>query len=145
MSSLEEPGTTHLTDEELATLTGAAGPGELPKDRADHVRSCESCRRIFAMCQEDITRLRLLAGGPRPAPKPDCPRLPEWASLAAGQVEGGRRDELLAHASECDACGAVLRAVTEDFAPDLTEAETRVLESLESSKPEWQRAMAQRM
>lgn len=36
------------------------------------------------------------------------PVLTEWVALAGGLVDGGRKDALLAHASECDACGAVL-------------------------------------
>jgi tetratricopeptide (TPR) repeat protein len=97
------------------------------------------------MHKEEDTRLRRLAGGPRKAPGAGCPPLPEWASMAAGLVEAGRRDELLAHASECDACGAALHAVMEDFSTDLTEAEMRALESLESSKPEWRRKVARLM
>jgi tetratricopeptide (TPR) repeat protein len=71
--------------------------------------------------------------------------VPEWASLVAGLVEGGRREELLAHACECDACGAVLHAVMEDFSTDLTEEESKMVESLQSSKPEWQGKMSRRM
>ena len=97
------------------------------------------------MHQEDNAWLRQLAGGPREAPRPGCPEPAEWASLAVGLEEGGRREELLAHASECDACGAALRTVMDDFSLDLTEAESKVLESLESSKPEWQRDMARKM
>lgn len=142
---MEEPDSGHLTDEELAALTGADGPEGLPEERVRHVRSCESCRGVLAMHQEDNAWLRQLAGGPREAPRPGCPEPAEWASLAVGLEEGGRREELLAHASECDACGAALRTVMDDFSLDLTEAESKVLESLESSKPEWQRDMARKM
>jgi len=142
---LEEPETGHLTADELDALAGVFGPLAVPEERASHVRSCDSCKRIVAMRQEDNARLRRLAGGPRKPPGPQCPLLTEWASLAVGLVDGGRRDELLAHASECDACGAVLRAVMDDFSLDVTEAESRMLESLESSKPAWQHDMARRM
>jgi tetratricopeptide (TPR) repeat protein len=94
---------------------------------------------------EDIARLKRLAAGPRPASGPGCPPPSEWAGLAAGLVSEGRRDELLAHAGTCDACGAVLRTVMNDFSMELTEAESSLLASLESSKPEWQRSMARRM
>ena len=97
------------------------------------------------MSQEEITPLGGLAGGRRKAPGAGCPPLTEWASLAAGLLAAERRNELLAHASECDACGAALLAVMDDFSTELTEAESRELESLESSKPEWQRQMAKRM
>jgi tetratricopeptide (TPR) repeat protein len=97
------------------------------------------------MHEEDIGRLERLVAGPRPTPGPNCPASIEWAELAAGLVGEGRRSELLAHASECDACGAVLGAAMSDFSMDLTEAEIGLLASLESSKPDWQRKMAKRM
>jgi tetratricopeptide (TPR) repeat protein len=60
-------------------------------------------------------------------------------------MEGAVREKLLAHASNCDACGAVLRDVVEDFADDMTEAESQALEDLPSSQPEWQRGVARKM
>jgi tetratricopeptide (TPR) repeat protein len=145
MNSLEEPNTGHLTPDELASLIGLNEPGVLPEERASHARSCDSCRRTIAMYQEENTRLHRLVGGSRQAPGAGCPPLSEWASLAAGLVEGRRTQELLTHASECDACGAALHAVVEDFSADLTEEESRALESLQSAKPDWQHEMARRM
>ena len=60
-------------------------------------------------------------------------------------VPAERANELVAHACECDACGAALHAVMEDFSTDLTEAEAKELESLECSTPEWQHNVARRM
>jgi tetratricopeptide (TPR) repeat protein len=97
------------------------------------------------MHQEENRRLQGLAGGRRRAPGDGCPSVTEWARLAAGLLEGPRRDELLAHASTCDGCGAALRAVVEDFADDMTEAESQTLEALPSSQPEWQRSVARKM
>lgn len=140
-----EPDTGHLTADEIAGLIGFDGPGTMPEERADHARSCDICRRIIGMHQEEDSRLRRLAGGPRGAPGLKCPAPAEWASLAAGLAEAGRRDELLAHASQCDACGAVLHSVVEDFSEDMTDAESQALKALESAKPEWQRDVARRM
>lgn len=97
------------------------------------------------MSEEESTPLRGPAGGRRRAPGADCPPLTEWASLAAGLVSDKRGSELLAHAIDCDVCGASLRAAVDDFSTDLTKEELTALESLESSKPEWQRRMAGRM
>lgn len=66
-------------------------------------------------------------------------------SLAAGSVAEDQRNALLNHLILCDRCGAILRRLLEDFADELSEAETRMLESLQSSKPEWQTAMARQM
>src|SRR5439155_20132849 len=113
--------------------------------RANHARSCDICARIIAMHQEENRRLRGLAGGRRPAPGNGCPSLTEWSRLAAGLLEVPRREELLAHASTCDACGAALRDIVEDFADDMTEAESQTLETLPSAQPEWQRGVARKM
>lgn len=78
-------------------------------------------------------------------PGSGCPPLTEWVSLAAGLVSEKRGNDLLEHAIECDPCGALLHAATDDVSTDLTEEELRTLESLESSNPEWQREMAGRM
>jgi tetratricopeptide (TPR) repeat protein len=97
------------------------------------------------MHEEEIALLGRLAAGPRPAPGPKCPPATEWAELAAGLVSEGRKNELMAHAGGCDACGAVFGAVMSDFSNDLTDAEIGLLASLESSRPEWQRRMAKQM
>ena len=142
---MEESETGHLTTEEIAGLIGSDRSRELSAERANHARSCDICGRIIAMHQEESRRLQGLAGGRRKAPGDGCPSLTEWARLAAGLLEGPRREELLAHAGTCDACGAALRAVVEDFADDMTEAESQTLESLPSSQPEWQRGVARKM
>jgi cytochrome c-type biogenesis protein CcmH/NrfG len=139
------PENDHLTADEIAGLIGFGGPEGLPEERASHAHSCDICGRIITMHQEEDNRLRRLAGGPRGVPGLNCPQLEEWASLAAGLVDPQRRDEQLAHASQCDACGAVLNAVMEDFSEDLTDAESQALDPLQSAQPEWQRNMARRM
>jgi tetratricopeptide (TPR) repeat protein len=60
-------------------------------------------------------------------------------------LEPGRREALLAHACECDSCGALLHAVVEDFSGEATSEERQSLEALESSKPEWRARMAGQM
>ncbi len=140
-----QPETKHLTADEVAGLIGFDGPGTIPEERAEHVRLCDICRRTVAMHQEEDNRLRRLAGGPRGIHGVNCPAPADWASLAAGLLKAERRDELLSHASDCDACGATLHAVMEDFSGDLTETESRELESLGSSQPEWRRKLAWRM
>ena len=97
------------------------------------------------MLEEDDTRFRRLAGGPRKGPGEGCPDATEWARLAAGLLEGQRSDDLLAHASRCDACGAMLNAVTEDFSQEMTAEESQVLQDLGSVSPEWHRRMARKM
>jgi len=94
---------------------------------------------------EPDVRLQKLAGGARKGREKACPSAEEWAALAAGLVETGRRDSLLDHASRCDSCGALLHALVEDFSGDVSEAEQQSLDALESPSPEWQRKMSTQM
>jgi tetratricopeptide (TPR) repeat protein len=52
---------------------------------------------------------------------------------------------LFAHASHCDACGAILHAAAEDFSQEVTGGESATLEGLDSARPAWQGRMARQM
>ena len=97
------------------------------------------------MHEEESDGLSRLAGGPRTRARSDCPIVDKLALLAAGLETEGQRDMLLEHISGCDACGAIFRGMVEDFADEWSEAETRLLESLQSSRAVRQKAMARRM
>jgi tetratricopeptide (TPR) repeat protein len=51
----------------------------------------------------------------------------------------------LAHASQCDACGASLHAMAVDFSEEAPQSESQLLRTLASAQPAWQRQMARRM
>src|SRR5262245_42024588 len=107
----------------LRRCSNRGGGAAFRVERKSHLQSCEVCRRAVVMDEEEELRLRRRRGAMRKASGPGCPAAAEWASLAAGLVEPARRDELRDHASVCDACGAVLRAMTEDFSEEMSEAE----------------------
>ena len=142
---MKQPDSVHLTADEIDGLLAQGGPQAIPEERATHASSCDSCRWVIAMHQEEQARLQRLAGGPRGGPTDACPPPTELASLAAGLTEAGRSDALLTHASKCDACGAILHALVEDFSQETTAAESQVLEGLESERPAWHRRVARRM
>jgi tetratricopeptide (TPR) repeat protein len=148
---LERPEDEHLTAEEIAGVLDLGSCEAMRAERQDHARTCDVCERTIAMHQEQEGRLRRLAvgaraeaGGPRKEPGPECPEAAVWASLAAGLTDPARKDTLLAHASQCDACGALLRELAQDFS-EMSETELQDLEKLESARPDWQRSMARRM
>ena len=85
-----------------------------------------------------------LACSPGTGPRSHCPAIEKLALLGAGLAADNQRD-VLAHVIGCDACWAMVRDLAEDFADERTEAETRMLESLQSSTTEWQATMARRM
>jgi len=98
------------------------------------------------LSDEEITaRLSQLMAGPRNGLGPTCPAASEWSTLAAGIAEPERREHLLNHASECDACGALLHGLVEDFTRDVDPEETDQFQMLRTSSPAWQRSFAQEM
>ena len=135
----------HLTDAEIADLIGPGTAADLPADRVAHAGSCELCSEKVALYREVDRDLKRIASGPRPAPGPECPSPAVWAELAAGLIEGARRDRLTAHAVDCDACGAVLRAAAEDLLDEVTDAERQQMDELASSGLKWQHQMARRL
>jgi len=142
---LEQPDDSHLTPDEISVLIDPAGSPGIPAERAAHARSCDRCKRNVAMQQEWDTRLHRLAGGRRRAPAADCPPATEFASLAAGLTAAPRSDELLAHAAQCDACGAILHAAVEDFSAPPTDAELQSFAELPSSSEAWQLQAARKI
>jgi tetratricopeptide (TPR) repeat protein len=142
---LQDFASEHLTADEIGGLIGGEGQPGISQDRAGHAHSCELCRRAIEMHRNEDSRLRQIAEGPRQEGQPECPSAGDWASLAAGLVDPARQDKLLAHASDCDACGTALRAVVEDFSEDMNAGELRAIDILDSSKADWQSDVARRM
>ncbi len=142
---MEQPDEGHLTADEISALIDPAGSHGIPAERAAHAGSCDRCKRNVAMQQEWDTRLHLLAGGRRRAPAADCPPATQFAELAAGLTEASRSDELLAHASQCDACGAILHAAAEDFSAPPTDVELQSFAELPSSAEGWQLQTVRKM
>jgi CHAT domain-containing protein/cytochrome c-type biogenesis protein CcmH/NrfG len=86
------------------------------------------------------------------APQVGCPNDETWDEVAGGLVEPDQTLIYIEHASRCDHCGPLLRNAVErfvdpnlDIAKELTEAERARVESLESSRPEWQMRLAERI
>ncbi|MBI3681956.1 MAG: hypothetical protein HY235_16360 [Acidobacteria bacterium] len=135
----------HLTPDEIAAVLGAGGGAAIPVEREQHLRSCEACERLLATHSKEQSRLDCIRGAPRKGPGPDCPPAVEWASLVGGLLKPERRDALLEHASACDSCGAMLRAVAQDFSRKIDDREAEEIEALRTSTREWQSGMARRM
>ena len=142
---MEQPDAGHLTADEISALVDVEGAKGIPADRSAHAKSCERCRRKVAMHQEGDMQLHRLAGGRRGAPGDGCPPASEVASLAAGLAEPLQSDRLLAHAAQCDACGAMLHALVMDFSEPVSDAESQSLNKLQTATEGWQRQIASQM
>ena len=135
----------HLEAGEFGALLSPEGDTAVVKQRAGHLERCEACRAVLARHEQEQSRLRQLSAHRRMDTGPGCAPPSEWADLAAGLTPPGQRETLLRHAEECDRCGAMLRAVVEDFSIPLSEAEEDRIEALRTSSAMWQREFARRM
>jgi hypothetical protein len=74
-----------------------------------------------------------------------CPDTARWLDVAAGAESPEISAGLTGHAAECAACASQLREAIRLMADEGDAAEETVLATLESSRPDWQKEMAQRL
>jgi CHAT domain-containing protein/tetratricopeptide (TPR) repeat protein len=150
---LARPADRHLTQEELETLISSSArigrelplAGVDPSDVAGHIAECERCRLLVenhASVKARLDALRSRFGDSRGE---NCPPDEKWLSVVTGLLPMDRTDKYVRHAANCDHCGALLRAATEDLASEPTSEEDSVISTLTSSRGEWQRDMAKRL
>src|SRR5262249_50246450 len=118
----------HLAADEIALLLAPGGAARIPENRARHLDCCEQCRQALAFHRLEQSRLMELVKGGRMAPGLRCAPPGEWAQLVAGRTSLEQREELLQHVATCDACGATLRAIAEDFSEPFSESEKHEIE-----------------
>jgi Tetratricopeptide repeat len=159
----------HLSNAEIERYGEmAVSPEPKAEDRPDrveaHLSDCPACRGRVLSSQR--ARLALLAATPvttapnadRPAPGrpgsdgadrshrgPDCPDEDNFRQLAAGLCPTNQATQLTQHAAQCDHCGPLLRAFTEDFSDELSKEDAAVLGKLKSSSGGWQKKLAREM
>jgi tetratricopeptide (TPR) repeat protein len=75
-------------------------------------------------------------------PSPSGPSEDDLRNLAAGLIAPDKALAVTEHAAQCQNCGSLLRAFTEDFSDELTLEETDALSQLNSSAPAWQKEIA---
>jgi len=136
----------------LEELRREADRGELgPARMHPHLAQCQTCcEQLEAMAIEGgWGDIRVTGPGARQA---DCPNDEVWDQVAGGLVEPDQTLVCIEHASRCDHCGPLLRSAVEgfvgpnpDLAKELTEAERAQIASLESTTPEWQIRLAERI
>lgn len=110
-----------------------------------HLDSCGACRATLDMHLREQDRLSRLRAIGQAARGPQCPPESALSRLAAGLTEASEARAQLIHAAGCDYCGPRLRAITADFAAELTPEEELALGNLASEGSGWQRRLASRM
>jgi tetratricopeptide (TPR) repeat protein len=130
---------------ETAEFAGATSPN-FERDRAAaHANVCSACGARLRALRSAQANLRNMASTVSSERTRDCPAEDKWAALAAGFYAGAEAAPLLAHASECDYCGPLLREASEDFAPELSAQEQARIGQLPSVEAVWQRDVARKM
>jgi CHAT domain-containing protein len=139
---------SHLSFDELALLTASPALAIGENDTYDlhqaeeHAKTCDVCGSNLRDHRSMRVLIRSMVNTVASAPKPDCPTEETWTRLAAGLISTADARPLIEHASLCDYCGQVLRIATEEMNPEISAAEKKMIASLPSSHPEWQRAIA---
>jgi hypothetical protein len=75
----------------------------------------------------------------------DCPDPLVWYEIASGELASEPTQKYVHHATGCDYCGDLLSKAVSDLNDDTTPAEAKQIAALESSRPKWQRRLAQRI
>jgi CHAT domain-containing protein len=150
---LPRPPDKHLDDNELDLLlsenhsTGSIADASGVDREAvrEHVASCGACSELIrnqSVGTGTLTQLKMNAPGLRTV---NCPSEDEWMAVAAGTLPKDKIEEHLEHATPCDHCGPLLKIAVDICAEDHTPEEEALLGKLLSSKPAWQRKLAQQI
>ena len=142
----------HLRVEQIEWLIEAQ-PGatekhadpELLEEARRHLGICKACQTLVSMHREGDRVLRRLGEGIPKDAESACPSAQSLNELAAGLIHPENAERLLRHALQCDHCGPLLRQAAETFSPHQTPDEEAHLSSLQTSRPEWQASVAQRL
>ena len=144
--------TEHLSAEQLENFvkTGARTSRTSVEDALhvqakNHIATCELCQMRVQLRQEIEKRVVAVKSEDQVRRGPDCPPEGEWWSLVGGVLPQDRSKELLDHSIQCESCAVLFRRATEDFDDQMTEAESRELAMLTSSRDENQLVLARKL
>jgi tetratricopeptide (TPR) repeat protein len=143
----------HLSDAQIENYGDRTGAGPNQPDSSldqaieRHLEACDACRtRLLAFHR---SRFSLTSAQTSPTPDfpatPNCPSEDSLRNLAVGLVPDADSATLMQHVAQCDHCGPVLRAYTEDFSDELSPADQALLNQLNSASPSWQNKIARQM
>lgn len=142
----------HLSDDQIELLfqknwsskpESHFDPG-IEEDAQNHLNNCNSCRARVQEQESAMQRLALLQPPATGRPGSQCPPEDVWVVIAAG-IAGPDAENYLAHATQCDHCGPLLKLAFADITDDLTPAEEGSIRDLHSSTPRWQKSLAREL
>jgi CHAT domain-containing protein/cytochrome c-type biogenesis protein CcmH/NrfG len=113
-----------------------------------HLAQCDSCREQFEELAALDRQLKSLRPAKSNQPGSACPEPEVWRDIASSPTPAAQTLAYIEHASRCDHCGPLLQEAVTDLIGlhgEITEAERSYAATLESSRPEWQQRLAQRI
>ena len=146
----------HLDEVEIEALLSSSGEdgavagslsGRSTEDAERHLESCEECSRKVRMHRDMLHTLQRLRGSHGTGHASMCPNNVDidWTAVAAGLLSETETEPLLAHASNCEHCGALLSEAAHDLSDEESPEEKAFLAALKSNKPSWRRATARKI
>jgi CHAT domain-containing protein/cytochrome c-type biogenesis protein CcmH/NrfG len=150
---LDRPLERHLDNAEIDALVSAQRSESDSRDLSEqaqgeaqrHVESCEDCDRKVQMHKQVQSEISRLGSSGFEQATSGCPNDTDWLHVVAGLAAEANTKELIAHAAHCDHCGPLFRSAAESLSDESTPEEERILSSLGSAKPRWQRDLAGRL
>jgi CHAT domain-containing protein/cytochrome c-type biogenesis protein CcmH/NrfG len=141
----------HLDNDELdvlvsLTMPGVTSSGQLPEEMGEaqrHAESCQDCHRKVQMHKSVQAEFSGRAVSASVQGGPGCLKESEWMRVAAGLLPQPETKELMKHAAQCGHCGPLLQRAANTLSDDATPDEEQLLVELVSSRPAWQRSMAE--
>src|ERR1700723_3478735 len=110
-----------------------------------HLAVCDKCRKLVSMHREWDALLGRVREKRVAETGLNCPPRVALFALAGGILTEKDAESLLAHVTECDHCGPILRDVSAVFSEEVSPEERLAIRELESAGPGWQRRLAKRL
>lgn len=133
---------SHLNDDEIQQLLTPTDLSQLQRDALeDHLRGCPGCSERLRAYEQASRDLRDFRPDPIREAGHQCPPEEIWLEIASG-LKRDDSGQLLGHAASCDLCGPRFRQAIEDTSDNTTGEEDRIIASLRTSQPHWQREFA---
>jgi CHAT domain-containing protein len=148
-----KPGDQHLTDDQIDRLADLSGTSDLvahqvevsDEGTASHLSDCPDCRSLLDARIAAKRKLAVLKAPSFQDRGEFCPSDEEWMNVAAGLAEKEVTQKMMDHAAACDHCGPFLHELVKEFSDATSPEEAKVVASLQSSSPDWQKHLAARL
>lgn len=111
----------------------------------EHLSNCDKCKSLLNMYEQIGHKLSELSSVELTPHSAECPPPQQIVALSCGFIEDAERDRILQHVLYCGHCMHAFRQLVSIHADPTTESEERFILKLQTSRPEVQVGLAQRL